>query len=393
MKALDLVGQRFGKLVVLERAPMPATAKRKLSYWRCACDCGGERTAHSNELRAGTASQCGCDPLASMSLNLVGQRFGKLTVVKLAERGGGSRAGRRWLCKCDCGNDRIMSSGHLREGKVIACHECGKKTRYERAYETKLLGMHAEDGQRFGGLRVIGPARDKDGCVKRLCACRCGRFFIAPLHSIKSGRIKNCQKCLGRTRWARYWKTLRNEERGKQYNELTVLHIVAGVPYKNYSGKRTPYAICNCSCGTKNFRVMLCSLKTGNTKACGCKQHVFPEHMKGPNHPWYRHDLTDEERTAMRVFEGQDAFRSSIYSRDDYTCQACGERGGKLAAHHIKPWAYFEGQRFLKRNLVTLCHECHGYFHTIYGKRDALIWKEFFPWVREVRKETGYKHS
>ena len=36
-RLIDLTGQRFGKLVVLE---YDGTSKRRESLWRCACDCG-----------------------------------------------------------------------------------------------------------------------------------------------------------------------------------------------------------------------------------------------------------------------------------------------------------------------------------------------------------------
>ena len=56
-----------------------------------------------------------------------------------------------------------------------------------------------------------------------------------------------------------------------------------------------------------------------------------------------------------------------IFARDDYTCLACGERGGSLAAHHIEPWALNRELRYDPANLITLCKECHNQFHAIYG--------------------------
>lgn len=50
---VDLTGERFGKLVVLEYNP-------KSFRWRCKCDCGGERNVLSSNLRRGLAGSCGC---------------------------------------------------------------------------------------------------------------------------------------------------------------------------------------------------------------------------------------------------------------------------------------------------------------------------------------------
>jgi hypothetical protein len=52
-------------------------------------------------------------------------------------------------------------------------------------------------------------------------------------------------------------------------------------------------------------------------------------------------------------------WRKAIFERDDYRCFSCGERGGRLEAHHIFPWAYFPRLRFALENGVTLCEQCH----------------------------------
>lgn len=55
-KVIDLTGQRFGRLTVIKRAPS-ATPKTK---WACACDCGKSSTVTSRDLRAGKVVSCGC---------------------------------------------------------------------------------------------------------------------------------------------------------------------------------------------------------------------------------------------------------------------------------------------------------------------------------------------
>jgi 5-methylcytosine-specific restriction endonuclease McrA len=52
-------------------------------------------------------------------------------------------------------------------------------------------------------------------------------------------------------------------------------------------------------------------------------------------------------------------WRSKVFQRDDYTCQFCGDRGHKLNADHIKPFAYFPELRFDLSNGRTLCVACH----------------------------------
>ncbi len=57
MRAYDLAGQRFGKLVVLERAGL---SSRKSVLWRCRCDCGNECLQISNILVKNRIVGCGC---------------------------------------------------------------------------------------------------------------------------------------------------------------------------------------------------------------------------------------------------------------------------------------------------------------------------------------------
>lgn len=52
-------------------------------------------------------------------------------------------------------------------------------------------------------------------------------------------------------------------------------------------------------------------------------------------------------------------WRSSVFARDDFTCQLCGVRGGKLSAHHIREFAKHHDLRFVPQNGITLCWPCH----------------------------------
>ena len=49
----------------------------------------------------------------------------------------------------------------------------------------------------------------------------------------------------------------------------------------------------------------------------------------------------------------------AIYMRDDYTCQQCKVRGGRLEAHHVKSFAIHPELRFDVDNGITLCKSCH----------------------------------
>ena len=119
MKLKDLTGQRFGRLVVLKRAPN----KKKHTYWTCQCDCGTIKDIGSQSLLNGDTISCGCyhqqvlkEINNSLFKDLTGKKFGTMTVLRLAtkeEKGNRKTSDNCWICQCDCGNIKIFSSSNL----------------------------------------------------------------------------------------------------------------------------------------------------------------------------------------------------------------------------------------------------------------------------------------
>lgn len=56
-------------------------------------------------------------------------------------------------------------------------------------------------------------------------------------------------------------------------------------------------------------------------------------------------------------------WREQVFTRDDFKCQRCGQKGGKLNAHHIKQYALYPDLRFDPDNGITLCEVCHKEVH------------------------------
>lgn len=58
---INEVGKRYGRWLVLERAPQAGRAKRSTAAWfLCRCECGHERSVGGWMLRAGKSLSCGC---------------------------------------------------------------------------------------------------------------------------------------------------------------------------------------------------------------------------------------------------------------------------------------------------------------------------------------------
>ena len=117
MLRLDLSGEIYGNLTVLGS---PARERWGRLNWHCQCVCGRQVMVSSNNLRSGNTKSCGCLKAANTGrrLNLLGHRFGRLTVMSYDNTING-RA--RWLCECDCGNKHVASATKLRRGTVSSC--------------------------------------------------------------------------------------------------------------------------------------------------------------------------------------------------------------------------------------------------------------------------------
>ena len=82
--------------------------------------------------------------IMSVLIDLTGKRYGSLTVEKIAVDEPGKK--KKWLCKCDCGNEIIVTSSNLVSGRTSSCKICGKKRLSEKNKKhgmtsTKLYGV------------------------------------------------------------------------------------------------------------------------------------------------------------------------------------------------------------------------------------------------------------
>ena len=113
---------------------------------------------------------------------IAGQRFGMLTAVEPAEKVYGRSA---WLCRCDCGNERIVRSSDLKGDRIWSC---GCKTRHGHTTLKDLTG------QQFGRLTAVRVTerRDRKGSAYWLCRCECGNTVEIPQDSLVSGNTTSC---------------------------------------------------------------------------------------------------------------------------------------------------------------------------------------------------------
>ena len=95
------------------------------------------------------------------------------------------------------------------------------------------------------------------------------------------------------------------------------------------------------------------------------------ETCSGENSPLWKGGISSENNKIRGSFEYKQ-WRIKVFERDNYTCQVCGKRGGKLNAHHLESYADSPELRLNIDNGATVCLEHHGFtkigsFHKIYG--------------------------
>ena len=102
----------------------PSTAKG-LRRWVCRCDCGTEKIVMGSNLRRGTTVSCGC----KHRNDLTGQRIGKLTVIERSDQYGsrGKRQTKLWKCLCDCGAITYKATDTLTNPDISMCQDCAAK--------------------------------------------------------------------------------------------------------------------------------------------------------------------------------------------------------------------------------------------------------------------------
>lgn len=153
---------------------------------------------------------------------------------------------------------------------------------------------------------------------------------------------------------------------GQKFGRLTVLSEAG----KNKHNQALWF--CRCACGTEKI-VSGNNLSLGNTKSCGClnkeinskplskkTRKKMSKAKEGKNNPAWKNGITPECKLIRKSPEYK-LWRTSVFKRDIYTCQICGDdKGGNLQAHHLFPFSKYKILWFEVYNGQTLCRKCHS---------------------------------
>ena len=118
---VDLTGQTFGYWTVLGKNEEDHRYNK--THWWCQCKCGNKASIATGSLIGGHTHSCGCYQKERMTeikkADLLGQRFGFITVIDSAPSRAGGQA--YWKCQCDCGTIWEVAANNLLSGKTQSC--------------------------------------------------------------------------------------------------------------------------------------------------------------------------------------------------------------------------------------------------------------------------------
>ena len=116
-----------------------------------------------------------------------------------------------------------------------------------------------------------------------------------------------------------------------------------------------------------NMRNKMRNLMLGNKINLGRKgsprqREIARIRLSGKNNPRWNNGATSENNK-IRNSREYILWRTSVFSKDNFTCKHCNASGVYLHAHHIKPFSKYPELRFALDNGLTLCRPCHYEIH------------------------------
>lgn len=258
---INVEGQTFNYLTAISYHRETS----KVAYWKCVCICGNTTMARLSDLRTGRKISCGCGHERNRSL--IGQTFGRLTVLEKAV--GGNKHYVNYLCICICGNTKVVKSKRLVGGETKSCgclHDEMVGTTDESKRMIKVKGII--DNYKYNSTKRNHSYELSDEEAIKLLTGNCHYCGVEPLHyhnkdvnkifpyngidrknSYEGYNINNCVSCC---RTCNYLKNSMSYDRFLDvimtiYRHLNLeTHQLSEVPYLSSS-----HTLCNYKCPPK----------------------------------------------------------------------------------------------------------------------------------------------
>ena len=164
-----VTGQKHGSLTLVER--LSSKDKHGARQWLCRCICGNTKILPSSKVRRGDS--CGCVALEHHRNRgfSKGKRFGKLVVIERLNETDKFRS-RKYLCECDCGNKKVMSSHNLTVGGTKSCGCLGHtKLEYGEAAFNQLYATYLISAKRRKLVFELTKEQFREFAKSKCCYC------------------------------------------------------------------------------------------------------------------------------------------------------------------------------------------------------------------------------
>lgn len=117
------------------------------------------------------------------SKDMIGYNSGKLTVI---EKIGIKNHAMNWLCQCECGNTKILSTRKLTSGDYKSCG-CSRNIKPPKPVKDM-------SGMKFGRLTVLykDEKQTKNHETRWICKCECGNIKSISRGQLLAGETNSC---------------------------------------------------------------------------------------------------------------------------------------------------------------------------------------------------------
>ena len=301
--------------------------------------------------------------------DLTGKKFGKLTVMEPTKE----REDRYviWRCRCDCGNEVLVSSRDLKRGSA---RNCGCE---EKPYPNRK-GPVAEDitGQRFGKLVALSRADNLGRHTCWLCRCDCGNTRKVRTSSLKAGLVTSC----GCDRLEPSHKEKKNLA-GKRFGRLVAKYATKERDYKG-----SVYWHCVCDCGNE-LDVTEDSLVHGGYVSCGCRRKEINDSIRENLH-FVDGTCVEWLRSRKHRSDNSSGYQGVMQRKDGKYMAYIGFKGQRyyLGVHHD-----MEDAVRVRQDAESFLHEGFLEAYEKWQKQadQSEEWAAAHPLLFEVRKGDG----
>lgn len=171
------IGTKYGTWTVLKEI-INETHKR---IFVCKCQCGHESEVTLVQLNRKPKTCKQCMNSKSKYTDITGQKINSWTILYR------DIDTKKWMCKCDCGTQQLISYSELQYGKRTHCKQC-------QYYKN---GIIPTVGEVYGDWTLVDISVDpKHGLKVYKCQCKCGRYIKKKYIELNSKiKVEGCGYC------------------------------------------------------------------------------------------------------------------------------------------------------------------------------------------------------